>query len=107
MTALLVFLLLAAVSLLLRIQNKMRTLAHEYPEEAKKSPFSEALQELVATAGGIYVSLILLTSFLKIEAADTWQIFGIEMESLASVAIALALIQPLVLRAWHSLKGGR
>ena len=98
------FLLLAAVavSLALRIQEKNRSQAHQLPEHAKSSPLSQALQEMVATAGGIYyLSLVLLASFLQISLDEKWLVFGTKMEPLAFMALVLAILQPLLKRLYY------
>jgi hypothetical protein len=89
------------------MQNKTRLEPQEFqvPEHAKTSPFSQSLQELIATAGGIYLSLILLVSFLHIEIADRWLVFGVKMDPLAFTALALSLVQPVFLRIISFLKG--
>jgi hypothetical protein len=73
--------------------------------EAAASPVSRALAELVAIAGGIYLSLVLLVSFLKISLPETIAIGGLLVDPLAVVALVIALIQPLVLGLWPRLKG--
>ncbi|EEG76789.1 hypothetical protein [Dethiobacter alkaliphilus] len=105
MTALMFILFLLALSLLLRVQNKKR-LTQEVPEHAKPSPFSQALQDLIATAGGIYLSLVLLVSFLQMDVADKWNIYGIKMEPLAFLALLFSVVQPLLLQVMDKIKGG-
>lgn len=56
MVDLLTVVTLVVLSLFLRIQNKKRVESHQLPEHTRPSLFSEALQELIATAGGIYLS---------------------------------------------------
>ncbi|CEP66818.1 Uncharacterized [Moorella glycerini] len=73
--------------------------------EAVASPVSRALAELVAIAGGIYLSLVLLVSFLKISLPEVIAIGGLMVDPLAVVALVIALIQPLVLGLWPRLKG--
>ena len=107
MTILLFIALLITLSLLLRIQNKRGNKSQqvEVPEHARPSPFSTALQELIATAGGIYLSLVLLVSFLQIDIADQWVISGIKMDPLAFIALVISIIQPLFLRFIQMMKG--
>lgn len=107
MYGLLLLFLLLLISILLRVHNKVRSQTHEVPEHAKPSLFSQALQELIATAGGIYLSLVLLISFLQINLADKWDIFGVNMDPLAFVALILAIIQPLFIRLFNLIKGGK
>ncbi|MDW7651034.1 MAG: hypothetical protein SCK29_00175 [Bacillota bacterium] len=107
MQALIILLILLVASLQLRIHNKKRFESHEVPEHTKPSPLSEALQELVATAGGIYLSLVLLVSFLQIDLADHWLIISVEMDPLAFIALILSILQPMFLRIVNYFKGVR
>lgn len=106
MAATFILLILFAGSLALRIRNKKRVEPHEVPEHTKPSPLSQALQELIATAGGIYLSLVLLVSFLQVNVADHWRFFTVEMDPIAFTSLILAFVQPLVLHIYRSFKGG-
>lgn len=64
--------------------------------ETKPSPISLAIQELIAVAGGLYLSLVMLVSFLKIELPDKVLICNVTLDPLACTAIFLALFQPLL-----------
>jgi len=63
------------------------------------SPLSKVIAQLVGTAGGIYLSLELLFSFLKIP-EDWWSTSTFVVEPLALVSLILAIIQPFGIRAW-------
>lgn len=65
------------------------------PEAAVASPASIALGELVAIAGGIYLSLVLLVSFLKLTVPAKSMILGVPLDPLALIAVIIALLQPL------------
>lgn len=65
---------------------------------ARESPFSRALGNLIGVAGGIYLSLVLLLSFLEIEVPSRIHLGKLELEPLATLAIAIAILQPLFLR---------
>ena len=60
-----------------------------------------AVQEIVATAGGVYLSLIMLISFLKIDLPPTVSYEGIKVDPTALISIALAIVQPLFLRLFE------
>jgi hypothetical protein len=105
MTVLVILLLLLLMSLYMRVNHKQRTAAESIPDNAKPSPVSEALKELIGTAGGIYLSLVLLVSFLQIDVPDTWLIIGMEMDPLAFISIGLVAIQPLIIAIYEKLKG--
>ncbi len=76
-----------------------------YPESAIDSPASLAIGELVAVAGGIYVALLVLTSFLKITMPERMNFYGWSVDYLAAMAIILALIQPIVLVFYYKMSG--
>lgn len=69
--------------------------------EPKASPLSLAVQELLAAAGGIYLSLIMLLSFLKIDVPEKILLLGVVMDPLPCLAIGLAIVQPLVMRLFN------
>ncbi|MEW5952957.1 MAG: hypothetical protein AB1815_04255 [Bacillota bacterium] len=66
--------------------------------EWKSSPLSRALTGLVGTAGGIYLSFVLLATFLEIKVPETVQLAGVSLEPMAALSIALAIVQPFALR---------
>lgn len=67
------------------------------------SPLAAALSQLVGTAGGIYLSLELLFSFLKIP-EDWWSSSFFFVEPLALISLLIAILQPFVLNAWTKLR---
>ena len=72
--------------------------------ETKPSPLSFAVQELVATAGGIYLALVMLVSFLKITIPSTISIAELTLDPLASISIGLAIIQPFFCKVFYKNK---
>jgi hypothetical protein len=76
-----------------------------YPENAVDSLASLAIGELVAVAGGIYVSLLLLSSFLEITMPERMYFYGWSVDYLAAIAIILALIQPIILSFYYKISG--
>lgn len=66
--------------------------------EPRSSPLALAVQEIVATAGGVYLSLVMLISFLKIDLPATVSLQGIAVDPTALLSIALAVVQPLFSR---------
>jgi hypothetical protein len=58
---------------------------------------------LVGTAGGIYLSLELLFSFLKIP-ENLWSDSIFIVEPLAVISLLLAILQPFVLSVWIRLR---
>ncbi|MBP2630904.1 MAG: hypothetical protein H6Q70_1532 [Firmicutes bacterium] len=65
--------------------------------EQKSSPLSLAIQELIAIAGGIYLSIIMLVSFLKISIPEKINLYNVDIDPLALVAISLAILQPIII----------
>ncbi len=70
-------------------------------ENAVDSPTSYAIGELVAIAGGIYLSLVLLASFLKLSMPERIVIYGWSFDYLASIAVVLAILQPIILSLYY------
>ena len=96
-----VWLLLLAVLMLLilsvwqRIKYFRQTIDDD---KLKASPLSLAIQVLISLSGSIYLSLIMLVSFLKLNVPETIILFEISIDPLAFLAIGLAIIQPFFLR---------
>jgi hypothetical protein len=96
---LLFLLMFLTFSLLLRMQRHRQGINNE----AKASPFSLALQELVSTAGGVYLSLIMLISFLKLDIPERVSFSGIGFDPLACIALGAAIAQPLCALIFYKL----
>lgn len=73
-------------------------------EGAVSSPASLALGEIVAVAGGIYLSLVLVSSFLGMELPERIQLASLAVDPLALAAIIVALLQPIILGLYYNLK---
>ncbi|MGI9860349.1 hypothetical protein SDD30_03060 [Moorella naiadis] len=101
---LVVFLVALLLLFLLAVRIKTRYYRSSNME-AVASPASRALAELVAVAGGIYLSLVLLVSFLKIELPEAVAIGQVRVDPLAIVALLVALLQPLFFSLWPRIKG--
>lgn len=91
-------------SAVLRVRN------NQYRQEhVITSPLAEAMSQLVGIAGGIYLSLVMLTGFLGVETPERIRVLNLLMDPLAVVSIVLACVQPfglLVVRRVTS-GGGR
>lgn len=81
--------------------QQLRRKSIKIPDETISSVFSRSMAELVGVAGGIYLSLTMLISFLKINIPEMIVILGIEVEPLAFVSIILALCQPFILEIYE------
>lgn len=100
---LLLFVLLVVLLVVLSIRERVQLMSRRDKNwdaigEAKSSPLSRALTGLVGTAGGIYLSLVLLQTFLELEVPPDVQLGGVALEPLAAVSIVLAIIQPFAMR---------
>jgi hypothetical protein len=73
--------------------------------EGQSSPLSIAIQQLITTAGGIYLAVVSLASFLKLDIPDKMTLFQISMDPLALSAIVAAIVQPLILRLYNMITG--
>ncbi|WP_051533724.1 hypothetical protein [Desulfitibacter alkalitolerans] len=79
---------------LARRANKQRRI-DLMPIEPKGGSLSEAIVELVAFAGGIYLTLNLVIEFLAITGLERVSLWGVAFDPIAAVSIVLALLQPL------------
>lgn len=66
--------------------------------EPVSSPLARAISQLVGVAGGIYLALGLLSSFLNLELPVQIKAYGFGLDPLALLAMAAAIIQPYLLR---------
>jgi hypothetical protein len=82
---------------------KQRCYMSMWRSQTTDSPVSRALAHLVGTAGGIYLSLELLFSFLKLP-QEWWNRSSFAVEPLALISLIVAIIQPFGLRLWFRLK---
>lgn len=99
MQALGVMLLVIGVVISVR-ERKYRMMWRSQPTS---NQLATALSQLVGTAGGIYLSLELLFSFLKIP-EDWWSDAIFFVEPLAAISLFIAILQPFVLSAWIRLR---
>ncbi|RJX20054.1 MAG: hypothetical protein C4570_04450 [Ammonifex sp.] len=67
----------------------------------RPSPLANALAYLVGVAGGIYLSISLVVDFLKVSVPGRVSLWKVELEPIAAIAIALAILQPFFLRFYH------
>lgn len=69
--------------------------------EIKFSPLSLAIQELIAISGGIYLSLVMLVSFLKLDIPNKIIMFELSIDPLACLSILLTIIQPFFIKIFY------
>lgn len=103
MVVLVVIILLALLgwSLWLRVRQHRDDI---FGIETKSSPVSLAVQELVATAGGVYLAMLALTSFLKMDMPDKVSLAQVAVDPLALASIGLAIVQPFASRLYWKIK---
>jgi len=109
MLGIVAFALVVLVLTVLSIRERMRLRFYREKDwssfgEALPSPLAQALANLVGVAGGIYLSLVMLTSFLDLRVPERVEIGHLSLEPLATVSFALALLQPFLNRviiAWR------
>ncbi|EHL08725.1 hypothetical protein HMPREF0322_00582 [Desulfitobacterium hafniense DP7] len=99
MQALGLFLLAAGILASLRSRRYLLM----WRTDTKPSLLSAAITQLVGTAGGIYLSLELLFSFLKIP-ENWWNPSTFIVEPLAVISLALAIVQPFAVQLWLKIK---
>ncbi|WP_366921733.1 hypothetical protein MFMK1_002148 [Metallumcola ferriviriculae] len=104
MLAGIIFLSILSILTLLAAREKQRLrnlISRNLSDDTIDSPFSKALTDLVGIAGGIYLSLIMLITFLGIHIPEKVALFGIDIDPIAVVAVLMTLLQPLALRLWY------
>lgn len=101
-----IVLLILAVMLSIRQRITVlqkRNMMDQVPDGIINTFLSEALAQLVGVAGGVYLSLIMLVSFLELELPSKISLAGITMQPLAFIALGLAILQPIVRQAIYYL----
>ncbi len=98
-----VLVVLSFVVLSVRERIKVKTLKERSWDgsETKSSPLSQALSNLIGTAGGIYLSLVMLFSFMEIQTPERISFLKMQLEPLATLSFFLAIFQPFILRLWY------
>jgi len=85
------------------VKSQRKKFLNQIPQETIPGAISQWLTYLVGMAGGIYISLIALTSFLKIAFPETVYILGVSVDPLAILSLLLALIQPWLIKFFNFL----
>lgn len=88
-------LLLAGLAVFITVALKLRMRSNLYRQEKTiASPLAEAMSQLVGISGGIYLSLVMLVSFLGVEAPAKISFLDMFLDPLALLSILLACLQP-------------
>lgn len=82
----------------------LRTRCYRQLDDVRISPLSQALQDLIGVAGGIYLSLIMLVSFLKLTMPEKITLYSMEVDPLALFSLCLGIVQPIVLNILKRVK---
>lgn len=85
---------LVVLSAWLRVSNIRKRMRQSL--DVQDTFLSLEIKNVVANAGGIYISLNLAASFLKLDISQQFALLGIEFDGLAAIALVLAILQPLV-----------
>jgi len=97
-----IFILLVFILLAFSVRERIKNLTLKERawdgSETKSSPLSSALSELIGTAGGIYLCLVMLFSFLELQLPSKIHLLHMELEPLATVSFTLAIIQPYIVK---------
>lgn len=64
--------------------------------EPRETPLSQGLVDLVAVAGGIYLSLVMVAGFVGYTVPGKVSFLGSEIDPVAAVSVLLALVEPFV-----------
>lgn len=97
----LLFFFLLFFNLLIKLREKRSRYRLEgtiFPVEPTSSLLSQAIVELLATAGGIYLALVMGTAFLQIDVVQKLIWGELKIDFLAFFSIVLALLQPFILK---------
>lgn len=85
---------LVVLSAWLRVSNNRKK--QRLSMDVKDTFLSLEIKNVVANAGGIYISLNLAASFLKLDISQQFALLGIQFDALAAIALVIAILQPLV-----------
>lgn len=99
--------LIIAAMLFWAVRTKLflkRRRSEKILEGAVESPVSLALGEIIAVAGGIYLSLVLTASFLSISMPEKVSIASTTVDPLALAAVVVAVLQPIGLSLYYRFK---
>lgn len=101
----LIVFLIVILSLRERVrQRHMREKDWGFIGEAKSSQVSQALTNLIGVAGGIYLTLVILATFLELQLPERVTFGRISLEPLAAISILISLAQPYFFKAVNAWK---
>ncbi|MCL1790229.1 MAG: hypothetical protein FWG40_02545 [Peptococcaceae bacterium] len=92
------------VVLSVRERLRKKQWRHAETRTSLPSPLSHALARLVGTAGGIYLSLELMFSFLGLHHEDWQNLMPLAIDPIAAFSLVIAIVQPYAVTIWTHLK---
>jgi hypothetical protein len=66
--------------------------------EARTTPLSQGIVDIVAVAGGIYLSLVMVAGFVGYAVPGKISLLGSQIDPVAVIAVSLALFEPFLSR---------
>ncbi|MDP2857461.1 MAG: hypothetical protein Q8P50_05715 [Bacillota bacterium] len=90
----------SALSVRRRVRNRVKVYEERTGEDVPQtpSPASRAIMELGGLAGGIYIAITALMSFLQLSLPDKVSVLGVQIGPIALLALLIAIIQPYFAR---------
>lgn len=81
-----------------RLQRKYRGRGRAQQEmPVHGSPLAESITQTVGIAGGIYIAILTTINFLKIDAPESYDFWGLSLDPIAITAFAVTILQPFIL----------
>ncbi len=69
--------------------------------EPRQTPLSQGIVDIVAVAGGIYLSLVMVASFAGYAVPGKVAFLGSQIDPVAAISILLALLEPFISRLFQ------
>lgn len=63
-----------------------------------ETPLSQGIVDLVAVAGGVYLSLVMVAGFIGYELPSRVEVLGAFIDPIAGLSILLAVVEPFLSR---------
>ncbi len=69
--------------------------------EPRQTPLSQGIVDVVAVAGGIYLSLVMVAGFVGYAIPGKVSFLGGQLDPVAAIAVVLALVEPFLSRLFE------
>lgn len=103
LTGLFLILIGFSITRLIAVKIKLANLDDD-EIQPKPSPVADAIKDMLAVAGGIYIAIAALTSFLKMNIPPTINIGNLVLDPIAFAAVAVTILYALWPRRIYSNK---